>query len=57
MNLDRARGTRLGDRHSDSLVLGKTKTELRNQFAYRLAPACLRSCFRDSSWRNRDVIR
>ena len=60
MNLDSATGTMIGDASRDKLVVGKTKTQLRERFGYLLMPAdagqYLRGCYQASSWKNRDAL-
>ena len=60
MNLDSATGTMIGDQGRKELVVGKTKSQLQERFGYLLTPAdaspYLRDCYRDSSWKNRDVL-
>jgi hypothetical protein len=59
MNLDLVTGTMIGDPGREKLVVGKTKSQLRERFGYLLPPAeaspYLRGCYQDSSWKNRDV--
>jgi hypothetical protein len=60
MNLDSATGAMIGDPGREELVVGKTKSQLQERFGYLLPPAdaspYLRGCYRDSSWKNRDVL-
>jgi hypothetical protein len=60
MNLDTATGTMIGDRGREKLVIGKTKAQLRRKFGYVLTPSeaqpYMRSCYVESSWRDRDVV-
>ena len=50
----------VGDPNRDTLVLRKTKAELRDKFGTLLSPAdaspYLRGCYRNSSWKDRDVL-
>jgi hypothetical protein len=59
MNLDLVTGTMIGDSGREKLVVGKTKSQLRERFGYLLPPAeaspYLRGCYQNSSWKNRDV--
>lgn len=60
MNLDSVTATMIGDPGREKLVVGKTKSQLQERFGYLLPPAdassYLRSCYQDSSWKNRDVL-
>lgn len=60
MNLDIATGTMIGDASREKLVLGKTKTQLRETFRYLSTPAdvspYLRGCYQDSVWKDRDAL-
>jgi len=60
MNPDIATETMIGDAGRDKLVIGKTKEQLRNRFGYLLTPAnasqYLRTCYQNSSWKDRDVL-
>ena len=59
LNLDEALGTMVGDPQRDRLILGRTKTQLRDKFGVLLtpeeAPAYLRGCYEASSWKGKDV--
>jgi hypothetical protein len=59
LNPDEALGTMVGDPQRDRLVLGKTKTQLRDKFGVLLTPgeasAYLRGCYEASSWKGKDV--
>jgi|SRR5208283_231236 len=56
MDLDLATGTMIGDRGRDSLVLGKTKAQLRDRFGFLLLPAeaspYLRGWHQDTEWKD-----
>ena len=58
--LDQATAAMVGDRNRDKLVLGKTKTQLRDKFGLLLSPAdvspYLRGCYQNSSWKDKDVL-
>ena len=60
MDLDRAAGVMIADPSRDELVLGRTKSELRETFGYLTGPAVasayLRGCYERSEWRDRDVL-
>jgi hypothetical protein len=60
MNLDTATGTMIGDGSREKLVVGKTRTQLRESFGYLLTPADaspnLRSCYRGFGWKDRNVL-
>jgi hypothetical protein len=59
-NLDVAADTMIGDASRDTLVIGKTKAQLRERFGYLQTAAeasqYLRGCYQDSAWKNRDVL-
>jgi hypothetical protein len=60
VNLDVATTAMVGDPSRDKLVVGKTKTQLRDRFGLLLSPAeaspYLRGCYQNSSWKDRDVL-
>jgi hypothetical protein len=60
LNVDEANGTMVGDRDRNRLVIGKTKEQLRDRFGSLLPPKdaspYLQGCYRNSDWRNRDVL-
>lgn len=60
MNLDTAADTMIGDGSHDSLVVGKTKAQLRDKFGYLLTPAdasqYVRGCYQNSGWRSKEVL-
>jgi hypothetical protein len=60
LNLDEATGTMVGDRNRDKLVVGKTKSQLRDKFGPLLAPVdaspYLQGCYQNSPWKDRDVF-
>jgi hypothetical protein len=60
MDLDTATSTMIGDADRDKLVIGKTKSQLRERFGYLVTAAeaspYLRGCYQDSSWKDRDVL-
>jgi len=60
VSLDQATTAMVGDRHRDEVVVGKTKAQLRDKFGSLLSPAdaspYLRECFKNSSWKDRDVL-
>jgi hypothetical protein len=60
LNFDEATGTMVGDSNRDKLVVGKTKTQLRDKFGSLLSPAeaspYLRGCYQNSSWKDKDVL-
>jgi hypothetical protein len=60
LNLDEVTGTMVGDRNRDKLVVGKTKSQLRDKFGPLLAPVdaspYLRGCYQNSPWKDRDVF-
>lgn len=60
INLDIAVDTMVGDAARDKMVVGKTKTQLRNRFGYLLTPAdasqYLRDCYGNSYWKGRNVL-
>jgi hypothetical protein len=59
MDLDRAAGNMIGDGNRNSLVLGKTREQLRKQFGYLLSPdevsPYLREFYSVSGWKRGDV--
>ena len=59
MNIDIATGTMIGDGSRDALVVGKTKSELRDRFEYLTAPGAaspyLQTCLASSPWNGRDA--
>jgi hypothetical protein len=60
MDLDHAAGTMIGDSSRNKLVLGKTKSQLRDKFGFLLPPAeaseYLRDCYESSGWKGEDVL-
>jgi len=60
LNSDEATGTMVGDPNRSKLVVGKTKAQLRERFGSLLPPAdaspYLVGCYRDSDWKDRDVL-
>jgi hypothetical protein len=60
VNLDVATTAMVGDPSRDKLVVGKTKTQLRDRFGSLLSPAeaspYLRGCYQNSSWKDRKVL-
>lgn len=60
LNLDSATAAMVADPSRDKLVIGKTKTQLRNRFGSFLSPMdaspYLKNCYLNSSWKNRDVL-
>ena len=58
-NPDLVLGAMIGDSQRDRLVLGKTKTELRDKFGVLLTPeeasSYLRGSYESSSWKGKDV--
>ncbi|HLY60844.1 MAG TPA: hypothetical protein VKV95_08860 [Terriglobia bacterium] len=60
LNFDAATGVMVGDPGRDKLVVGKTKTQLRDRFGSLLSSAetspYLRGCYQNSSWKGREVL-
>jgi len=60
MDPDVATDTMIGDSGRDTLVLGKTKRQLRDRFEYLALPTdaspYLRSCHQSSPWKDKDVL-
>lgn len=60
LSVDRATAAMIGDRNRDELVVGKTKTQLRDKFGSLLSPAqaspYLRGCYQNSSWEGKDAM-
>ena len=60
MNLDIATGTMIGDAGRNKLVVGKTEVELQTKFEYLVTPndasQYIRSCYQNSSWKDRKVL-
>jgi hypothetical protein len=59
MNLDAAADTMIGDADRGTLVIGKTKEELRKRFGYLLTPSEVSQYYRDgynSYARSKDVL-
>jgi hypothetical protein len=60
MNLDTAIGAMIDDASREKLVVGKTRTQLRERFGYLSTPAdvspYLRGCYQDSAWKDRDAL-
>jgi len=50
----------IGDAHSGQLVIGQTKAQLKQKFAYLRSPAdaspYLNICYQGSPWKERDVL-
>jgi len=57
---DVALATMVGDPGRDGLVLGRSKAQLRNEFGALISPGdasvYLRSCYENSSWKEKDVM-
>jgi hypothetical protein len=60
LNPDVALATMVGDPDRDGLVLGRSKAQLRKEFGVLLSPddasVYLRSCYENSSWKEKDVM-
>lgn len=60
MDLDIAADTMIGDAHRDKLVIGKTKSELREKFGYLLTLSETsqynRGCYESEGWKGSDVL-
>src|SRR5271168_1948597 len=60
VNLDVATTAMVGDPSRDKLVVGKTKTQLRDRFGSLFSPAeaspYLRGCYQNSSWKDSEVL-
>ena len=60
MNLDTAIGAMIDDASREKLVVGKTRTQLRERFGYLSTPAdvspYLRGSYQDSAWKDRDAL-
>jgi len=60
LNPDVALAAMVGDPGRDGLVLGRSKAQLRKEFGVLLSPddasVYLRSCYGNSSWKEKDVM-
>lgn len=60
LNLDVATAAMVGDRNRDRLVVGKTRSQLRDKFGLLLSPSdaspYFRGCYQNSPWKGRDVV-
>jgi hypothetical protein len=60
LDLDTATGTMIGDRHRDTLVVGKTKAQIEKRFGQLLTPeqasSYQRNCWQNSYWKNDKVL-